>query len=69
VSVLGAPVQTVYSIAEIGEHHALRIAVISAGDRLGFSFCADPNLVKDVSEMAEGVELEASRLEELAGEA
>ena len=66
VMVLGAPVQTVYSIAEIGEHHALRIAVISAGDRLGFSFCTDPDLVKDVSEMAEGVELEAARREELA---
>jgi diacylglycerol O-acyltransferase len=69
VTVLGAPVQTVYSVAEIGEHHALRIAVISTGDRLGFSFCSDPDLVKDVSEMAEGVELEAARLDQLARQA
>jgi diacylglycerol O-acyltransferase len=69
VSVLGAPVESVYSIAEIGEHHALRIAVISSGDSLGFGFCADPELIRDLSEMAEGVEVEAARLDELAAKA
>ena len=66
VSVLGAPVETVYSVVEIGEHHALRIAVVSTGDRLGFTFCADPHLIRDLAEMAEGVEVEAARLDELA---
>lgn len=68
VSVLGAPVESLFTIAEIGEGHALRIAVISSGDRLGFGFCADPNLIKDLDEMAEGVEIEAERLRELAAE-
>ena len=68
VSVLGAPVENLFTIAEIGEGHALRIGVISSGDHLGFGFCADPNLVKDLDEMAEGVEIEAERLRELAAE-
>lgn len=69
VSVLGAPVENLFTIAEIGEGHALRIGVISSGDQLGFGFCADPNLVKDLDQMAEGIEVEAERLERLAAEA
>jgi diacylglycerol O-acyltransferase / wax synthase len=66
VSVLGAAVGTVYSVVEIGEHHALRIAVVSTGDRLGFTFTADPHLIRDLEEMAVGVEVEARQLAELA---
>lgn len=69
VTVLGSPVETVYTVAEIGEHHALRIAVISSGDRLGVAFCADPHLVRDLGAMAAGVEAEAALLEELARKA
>ena len=62
VSVLDAPVQTVHSIAEIGERHALRVAVLSVGDQLCFGFCADPELVTDVDQMAEGIEWATDRL-------
>ena len=62
VAVLDAPVQTVHSIAEIGEHHALRVAALSVGDRLCFGFCADPELVTDLDQMAEGIEWAADRL-------
>jgi len=62
VSVLDAPVQTVHSIAEIGERHALRVAVLSVGDRLCFGFCADPELVTDLDQMAEGIEWATDRL-------
>jgi hypothetical protein len=62
VSVLGAPVEELHSIAEIGLRHGLRISVVSLADRLFFGFNADPDLVADLEAMADGVELEAAAL-------
>jgi hypothetical protein len=65
VAVLGAPVEAAYSIAEIGERHALRIAVVSLSGQLHFGFCCDPAIVEGVELLARGVEAEAEVL--LAG--
>lgn len=62
VSVLGSPVEAIHSIAEIGERHALRVAVVSLAGQLHFGFCADPAIVDDLDEMARGVEREAAEL-------
>jgi diacylglycerol O-acyltransferase len=62
VAVLDAPVDAVYSIAEIGEHHALRIAVVSLAGQLHFGFCSDPAIVGDVALLAHEVEAEAAAL-------
>jgi diacylglycerol O-acyltransferase len=62
VSVLGAPVEAVYSLAEIGERHALRIAVVSLSGQLNFGFCSDPAIVGDLDLLAREVEAEASAL-------
>lgn len=62
VRVLGAPVEAVYSLAEIGERHALRIAVVSLDGQLNFGFCSDPAIVGDLDLLASGVEAEASAL-------
>ena len=62
VTVLGSPLGSLHSIAEIGERHALRVAVVSACGQLGFGFCADPAIVEDLEEMARGVEIEAAIL-------
>ncbi|MBA3260966.1 MAG: DUF1298 domain-containing protein [Thermoleophilaceae bacterium] len=62
VAVLGAPVEAVYSIAEIGEHHALRIAVVSLAGQLHFGFCCDPAIVGGIDVLAQGVEAEAAAL-------
>ncbi len=62
VSVLGAPVERVYSLAEIGRRHALRVAAVSIAGRLCFGFCADPGVVDDLGEMAAGLEADAAAL-------
>lgn len=67
VTVLEAPVETVHSIVDIGERHALRVSALSVGDRLCFGFCADPELVTDLDVMVEGIEWAATRLITAAG--
>jgi diacylglycerol O-acyltransferase len=67
VSLLGAPVRQLHSIAEIGERHALRVSVISLADQLDFGLCADPELVDQLQLMADGVEMEAQELLARAG--
>jgi hypothetical protein len=67
VSVLSARVRELFSFAEIGEHHALRIAAVSHADQLCFGFCADPLLVPDVQSMALAAESEARLLMAAAG--
>ena len=67
VSILGAPVEALHSIAEIGFRHGLRISVVSLADRLFFGFNADPDLVPDLDAMAAGVEIEAAALIAAAG--
>ena len=51
-----------YAIAEIGERHALRIAVLSLVDTLSFGLCADPTLLPDVTQLAVAIEEEAAAL-------
>jgi diacylglycerol O-acyltransferase / wax synthase len=55
VYVLGARVRELYSVAEIAEHHALRVAVISAAGTLFFGLCADRDAVDDAELIAEGI--------------
>ncbi len=59
VSVLGASVVSMHSIAEIACHHAVRVAVVSMCDTLYLGFCADAGIVGDVSEIAAATEREA----------
>ncbi len=66
VTVLGAPVRGLYSLAEIGQRHALRVGVVSLADTLGLGLCADPGIVDDLQAMAEGAEAEARALIEAA---
>ncbi|MFZ0041623.1 MAG: wax ester/triacylglycerol synthase domain-containing protein [Solirubrobacteraceae bacterium] len=62
VKILASPVRRLHSLAEISEHHALRVSVISLADLLCFGFCADADLVPDVQSMAARVEPEARAL-------
>lgn len=67
VQVLGAPVRSVHSLAEIREHHALRIAVVSLAGWLHFGVTADPTLVSDLPALAAGLQAEAAALVAGAG--
>ena len=62
VRVLGAPVAELHTIAEIGERHALRVAVVSMAGTLCFGICADPAIVDDLEGMATGIETETAAL-------
>ncbi|MDN5930485.1 MAG: WS/DGAT domain-containing protein [Pseudonocardia sp.] len=62
VTVLGARVRAAHSIAEVGERHALRIAVTSLADRLCFGFCADPAVLDGLDVLADAVEQAADEL-------
>ncbi len=63
VSVLGAPVEHLHSIAEIAEHHALRVSATSLAGMLCFGLCADADLIDQLPLMAAGIEAEAQALE------
>ncbi len=67
VSVLGAPVQRLHTLAEIGQHHALRVSAVSLAGLLCFGLCADPELIEGLEPMAQGLEAEAQDLIALAG--
>jgi diacylglycerol O-acyltransferase len=67
VSVSGAAVRTVHSLAEVGQRHALRIAAQSLAGTLCLGFCADPDVVAEIDVMATAVETEAETLQAAAG--
>ena len=67
VTLLGAPVEGLYTLAEIGEQHGLRVAIVSLAGTLSFGFCADPSIVEDVQALADGVLVEADALVAAAG--
>jgi diacylglycerol O-acyltransferase / wax synthase len=58
-------VREMYSIAEIAQQHALRVAVVSASGQLSFGLCADADAVKDIGVIADGMRRAADELIEL----
>jgi Wax ester synthase/diacylglycerol acyltransferase catalytic domain/WS/DGAT C-terminal domain len=62
VAVTGIPVRSMHSLAEIREHHALRVAVVSLADRLHFGLTADPTLLAGVDRLAADLAAEAEAL-------
>jgi WS/DGAT/MGAT family acyltransferase len=62
LSVLGAPVASMHSLAEIAHRHALRVAVVSAAGRIGFGLCADADAVGSPAPIADGIAAELRAL-------
>lgn len=63
----GSRVRALYSIAEVAQHRALRVSVISGAGNLFFGLCADRDAVDDLDVLAGGLTL--ARDELLAGHA
>jgi WS/DGAT/MGAT family acyltransferase len=61
-TVCGSPLVDLYSMAEVANRHALRASVISAGGRLAFALCVDPEVVGDPMTIAHGIEHELEDL-------
>ena len=59
MTILGTPVSSLRSLAEIGERHALRVAALSYADEICLGLCADPEVVHDLGDLARGIEAEA----------
>ena len=66
VYVLSSRVRELYSLAEVAQHHALRIAVISMSGRLFIGLCADPEAVREMDVLRDGIERAAADLLGLA---
>lgn len=62
VSMLGARVAELYSLAEIAEHHTLRMAIISLAGRLFFGLNADAGAVPELPALAAGIERSGAEL-------
>jgi WS/DGAT/MGAT family acyltransferase len=56
VFVRGAPVRSMHSLAEVAQHHALRVSVISCAGAMHFALCADRDAVPDLDTVARGLE-------------
>ena len=62
VTMLGRPVQELYSVAEVAPHHPLRIAAASLAGAMHFGLCADPDLVVGLETLAAGIEASVAEL-------
>lgn len=51
-----------HSIAEIAQHHAVRVAAVSLCDDPFLGFCADPAIAHDLDSMAAASERDAAKL-------
>jgi WS/DGAT/MGAT family acyltransferase len=61
-SIAGAEVDRLLSVAEIGEHHALRVTAVSYAGTLTLGLSADANAIEDLDALVAGIEREASEL-------
>ena len=66
IYVLGARVRELYSLAEVAQQHALRVAVISMAGKLFIGLCADPEAVPEMDVLRDGIAQAAAELLALA---
>jgi WS/DGAT/MGAT family acyltransferase len=67
LTVLGRPVRSVYSLAEVAQRHAVRVAALSSLGQVTFGVCADAEAVTAPDRIAAGVEAEVAELLRRAG--
>jgi diacylglycerol O-acyltransferase len=62
IAVMGGRVSDLFTLAEIADRHALRVAVISLADELSFGLCADAEAVEDPEMILAGIEADLAVL-------
>jgi diacylglycerol O-acyltransferase len=62
ISVLDRPVRNLYSFAEIGERHPVRVAAVSLCDAMQFGVLTDPDVVPGTDTIARGIEVSIGEL-------
>ena len=67
IFVTGARVRELYSVAEIGERHALRVSALSLEGILSLGFCAEPAAVPHLRIIVDGVNRELASLQASVG--
>jgi WS/DGAT/MGAT family acyltransferase len=60
--VLGAPIHELHTLAEVGEHHGLRVSALSHAGSISLGVCADAAAVTDLDVLASGLEDSLSEL-------
>jgi hypothetical protein len=54
--VLGGPIHELHTLAEVGEHHGLRVSALSHAGSISLGVCADATAVTDLDVLAAGLE-------------
>jgi diacylglycerol O-acyltransferase len=62
LTIMGAPLLELHTLAEVAERHALRVAVVGATRRLSFGLCADADVVQRLDLIADGIAAELRAL-------
>ena len=62
-TVLGRQTSGLVTLAEPADRHAVRIAIISIGDRITFGVCSDPEAVEGTEQIASGITEALDQLE------
>jgi diacylglycerol O-acyltransferase / wax synthase len=67
VSILGAHLAEMASLSEVGIDHALRVTAVSLCGEMTIGLCADPDVVEDLDDLADGIGAALAELRADAG--
>lgn len=63
--VLGGPIRELHSLAEVGEHHGLRVSALSHAGTVSLGLCADAAAISDLDVLAAALEESLDELTEI----
>lgn len=67
IAVAGRRVESLGSVAEPADRHALRVSAISCAGTVGIGLCTDPEVLEDLRGLAEALERSLAELREASG--
>ncbi|MEU0369537.1 wax ester/triacylglycerol synthase domain-containing protein [Streptomyces sp. NPDC006283] len=66
LTVIGRPVEGLYSVAEPAQRHVLRVSAISYAGTVGIGVCTDPEALPGISELADAIGRSIAELRQAA---